>query len=183
VSARKPSDRRQGHRRHDPDSAPKSPPVQLPWGVVAGEPRPAPPADRRWLRKTAAAWSVLWSSDLAGHITAADEPVVHRCFDWRDEQARWRAEADRLDGEAAEKPELEGSRGEPTPNPLFERARTLRQRASALEPRIAALEDRLGLTPAALMALGAQAAQRPNPEVRNATIAATWPVKSLIEAR
>lgn len=100
-----------------------------------------PPAPSEfWLEEVAAEWDGFWRSDLAQVIAETDVDALWRLFQLRDD---WR----RCAVEAARQPFVEGSRGQPTENPLA-------KRADRLLGQIASLEDRFGLTPASRARLG-----------------------------
>ena len=104
-----------------------------------------PPTPRRWLRRTVAAWSAYWASDVASLARPQDHETALRLFELIDERARaLRA--------YQKKPVLEGSRGQPVINPFA-------GFAVQLGREILALEKQLAITPRARIQLGVQAVE------------------------
>lgn len=130
MSNKKPADRRQGRGT-----------VEV--GVVAVAPtgRPVPAADQGWRETTVERWAGFWSSPLASQVEPSDEGAFRRLFKLYDEIDRlW--EAVEVTGRI-----VEGSQGQPRPNPLF-------KQIEAFQAEARQLEDRFGLSPLSRLRLG-----------------------------
>jgi hypothetical protein len=137
--------------------------------VVAADFGPKPSST--WLKATVDQWVDLWASDLATQILDTDRPALVRLFDWRDEQARCRRRAKAARDGADESPLVDGSKGQPVANPLYEIAKWNDDEALAIETRIVALEDRLALSPKARLTLGVTQQKGQSLAMQNAQIA------------
>lgn len=137
--------------------------------VVDGDGPPTP--DAEWLADTRRQWIDLWGSPLVSHLQATDMAELRRCFMWRDELARCRRRARTLRREAEREALVEGSKGQPVANPLFEVAAGIENQALAIERAAVALEDRLGLSPKARIGLGVSTAKGLNLTAQNAQLA------------
>jgi len=128
-SPKKRPEARQGHTTRDV-------------GVVASEPgRPVPAADGAWREATVERWAAFWSSPLASQVESSDEGAFRRLFKLYDEIDRlWEA----VDATGRI---VEGSQGQPRPNPLFKQVQEFQAEARQLE-------DRFGLSPMARLRLG-----------------------------
>jgi len=126
---KKAADRRQGHGAQDV-------------GVVSrGVSRPVPAADGAWREATVERWTAFWSSPLASQVELSDEGAFRRLFKLYDEIDRlWEA----VDATGRI---VEGSQGQPRPNPLFKQVQEFQAEARQLE-------DRFGLSPMARLRLG-----------------------------
>jgi len=126
---KKAADRRQGHGAQDV-------------GVVSrGVSRPVPAADGAWREATVERWAAFWSSPLASQVESSDEGAFRRLFKLYDEIDRlWEA----VDATGRI---VEGSQGQPRPNPLFKQVQEFQAEARQLE-------DRFGLSPMARLRLG-----------------------------
>jgi P27 family predicted phage terminase small subunit len=111
-------------------------------GIVVSEPgRVVPSADLAWRESTVERWTVFWTSPLAGQVEPSDEGAFRRLFKLYDELERlWDAieETGRV---------VEGSQGQPRPNPLFKQIETFQAEARQME-------DRFGLSPLSRLRLG-----------------------------
>ena len=128
-SPKKPADRRQGHTTSD---------VGL---VVAAGERPVPVADVAWREGTVERWVAFWGSPLASQVEPSDEGAFRRLFWIYDELERLR------DAIEATGRVVEGSQGQPRPNPLYKQVQEFQAEARQLE-------DRFGLSPLARLRLG-----------------------------
>jgi P27 family predicted phage terminase small subunit len=102
---------------------------------------PAP--EEGWRSGTVDRWSEFWGSKLAGNVEESDHGALRRLFRLYDEIERlWEAveETGRV---------VEGSQGQPRPNPLFKQIEGFQAEARQLE-------DRFGLSPMARFRLGVQ---------------------------
>jgi P27 family predicted phage terminase small subunit len=130
VSARKPAGLRQNRITRDV-VVPLNPPSLVP---VASE---------GWRPGTVERWHFFWESKLARNVEPSDEGALRRLFRLYDEIERmWDAveETGRV---------VEGSQGQPRPNPLFKQIETFQAEARQLE-------DRFGLSPMSRLKLGVQ---------------------------
>jgi P27 family predicted phage terminase small subunit len=128
-SPKKPADRRQNHKTRD---------VGV---VVAGGSRAVPVADLAWRESTVERWVVFWGSPLASQVEPSDEGAFRRLFKLYDEIERmW--EAIEVTGRV-----VEGSQGQPRPNPLYKQVQEFQAEARQLE-------DRFGLSPMSRLRLG-----------------------------
>ena len=129
MSAKKPAEKRQGRATKDV-------------GLVVAEPlTPAP--DPSWRPGTVERWNDFFSSHVAGQVHVSDQGALRRLFKLYDELDRlWEAveETGRV---------VEGSTGQPRPNPLF-------KQIEAFQAEARQLEDRFGLSPMARFRLGVQ---------------------------
>ena len=108
-----------------------------PASVVASVPDP----DGSWREETAVRWGEFWQSKLAGNVEASDEGALRRLFKLYDEIDRlW--EAVEATGRV-----VDGSQGQPRPNPLF-------KQIEAFQAEARQLEDRFGLSPMSRLKLG-----------------------------
>ena len=128
-SPKKPVDRRQGHGTADVGLVPRA-------GL-----RPVPAADGVWREGTVERWVAFWSSPLASQVEQSDEGAFRRLFWIYDELERLR-EAIEATGRV-----VEGSQGQPRPNPLYKQVQEFQAEARQLE-------DRFGLSPMARLRLG-----------------------------
>jgi len=126
---KKAADRRQGHGAQDV-------------GMVSrGVSRPVPAADGAWREATVERWAAFWGSPLASQVESSDEGAFRRLFKLYDEIDRlWEA----VDATGRI---VEGSQGQPRPNPLFKQVQEFQAEARQLE-------DRFGLSPMARLRLG-----------------------------
>ena len=130
-SPKKPADRRQNHKTNDV-------------GVVVVEPgvaRAVPAADSVWREQTVERWVHFWGSPLASQVEPSDEGAFRRLFWIYDELDRLR-EAIEVTGRV-----VEGSQGQPRPNPLYKQVESFQAEARQLE-------DRFGLSPLSRLRLG-----------------------------
>ena len=130
MSAKKPADQRQ--RRGTPD-------VGL--VVAQSDVRPVPAADDSWREGTVERWTVFWGSPLASQIEPSDQGAFRRLFWIYDELDRLREAID-VTGRV-----VEGSQGQPRPNPLYKQVESFQAEARQLE-------DRFGLSPLSRLRLG-----------------------------
>ena len=128
-SPKKPVDRRQGHGTADVGLVPRS------------DAKPVPAADGVWREGTVERWVAFWSSPLASQVEQSDEGAFRRLFWIYDELERLR-EAIEATGRV-----VEGSQGQPRPNPLYKQVQEFQAEARQLE-------DRFGLSPMARLRLG-----------------------------
>ena len=130
MSAKKPAGQRQ--RRGTPDV-----------GLVVAQPdvRPVPAADVSWREGTVERWTVFWASPLASQVEQSDQGAFRRLFWIYDELDRLR-EAIEVTGRV-----VEGSQGQPRPNPLYKQVESFQAEARQLE-------DRFGLSPLSRLRLG-----------------------------
>jgi P27 family predicted phage terminase small subunit len=101
----------------------------------------APEASVGWRPGTVERWDFFWESKLASNVEPSDEGALRRLFRLYDEIDRmWDAieETGRV---------VEGSQGQPRPNPLFKQVETFQAEARQLE-------DRFGLSPMSRLKLG-----------------------------
>lgn len=100
---------------------------------------PKPPA--KLLRSTREAWFAFWRSSLAAAVMPeTDMQALVRLYRLYDQRERARLVADKT-------PVVEGSEGQPRPNPLF-------KVIGSFDVEIRQLEDRFGLSPLARARLG-----------------------------
>jgi P27 family predicted phage terminase small subunit len=128
MSNKKNADRRQGRGTSD---------------VGALEPvvRQVPVADVAWREATVERWVIFWASPLASQVEPSDEGAFRRLFKLYDEIERmW--EAIEVTGRV-----VEGSQGQPRPNPLYKQVQEFQAEARQLE-------DRFGLSPMSRLRLG-----------------------------
>lgn len=128
--------------------SPRAKPRTREFGVVPTRPTatiapacPATLAGKEPLPETVQAWDRLWSSDVVGVVDLrSDMETVVRWASLLDERERsFRAfRRHRL---------VEGSKGQPTLNPMWDVVR-------ACDTELRALEDRIGLSPKARLQLG-----------------------------
>lgn len=129
-SPKKPADRRQNHKTKDVGIVPR----------VSDE-RPVPVADASWREGTVERWAGFWSSPLASQVEPSDQGAFRRLFWIYDELDRLR-EAIEVTGRV-----VEGSQGQPRPNPLY-------KQVEAFQAEARQLEDRFGLSPLSRLRLG-----------------------------
>jgi P27 family predicted phage terminase small subunit len=128
MSARKPAELRQ--RRGTADV-----------GAVVPVERGVPVADVAWREATVERWVIFWASPLASQVEPSDEGAFRRLFKLYDEIERmW--EAIEVTGRV-----VEGSQGQPRPNPLYKQVQEFQAEARQLE-------DRFGLSPMSRLRLG-----------------------------
>ncbi len=128
MSARKPAGLRQNRITSD---------VVVPLRSVSQ----VPEASDGWRVDTVRRWTFFWESKLAANVEPSDEGALRRLFRLYDEIDRmWDAieETGRV---------VEGSQGQPRPNPLFKQVETFQAEARQLE-------DRFGLSPMSRLKLG-----------------------------
>lgn len=130
MSAKKPAEKRQ--RRGTPDV-----------GAIVVQPDvvPVPAAGDSWRESTVERWSVFWTSPLASQVEQSDQGAFRRLFWIYDELERLR-EAIEVTGRV-----VEGSQGQPRPNPLYKQVESFQAEARQLE-------DRFGLSPLSRLRLG-----------------------------
>lgn len=129
MSNKKPADRRQGRGTLEVGKVP------------AVTVRAVPAADESWREATVERWAAFWSSPLASQVEPSDEGAFRRLFKLYDETDRlW--EAIEVTGRI-----VEGSQGQPRPNPLF-------KQVEAFQAEARQLEDRFGLSPMSRLRLG-----------------------------
>jgi P27 family predicted phage terminase small subunit len=100
-----------------------------------------PASDVGWRPGTVERWVEFWSSKLAANVEVSDHGALRRLFRLYDELDRlWEAieETGRV---------VEGSQGQPRPNPLFKQVESFQSEARNLE-------DRFGLSPKSRLQLG-----------------------------
>jgi P27 family predicted phage terminase small subunit len=129
VSDKKPVGQRQ--RRGTPD-------VGL---VVSAPVRHVPVADVSWREGTVERWIVFWGSPLASQVEPSDEGAFRRLFWIYDELDRLRQAIEET-GRV-----VEGSQGQPRPNPLYKQVESFQAEARQME-------DRFGLSPLSRLRLG-----------------------------
>lgn len=144
-------------------SAPKAV-AAVPAGALAGY----QPPEAGWLPGTAERWDAFWTTPLAGHVAASDLSALRRLFTTYDEVDRMTLAIEET-GRV-----VEGSQGQPRPNPLI-KAR------SELAAEARQLEDRFGLTPLARMRLGISFGQAANSLAAMANAAASGAEPSTAE--
>lgn len=128
MSHRKPASRRQGRGTAD-----LQPVTSLPVRV------PDPPGRVR--ESTVERWDEFWRSKIARQVEESDHEALRRLFRLYDEIERlW-------DGIEDMGRVVEGSQGQPRPNPLFKQVESFQAEARQLE-------DRFGLSPKARLQLG-----------------------------
>jgi P27 family predicted phage terminase small subunit len=128
MSAKKPAELRQRRGTADVGSV-----------VPAG--RAVPAADVAWRETTVERWVIFWGSPLASQVEPSDEGAFRRLFKLYDEIERmW--EAIEVTGRV-----VEGSQGQPRPNPLYKQVQEFQAEARQLE-------DRFGLSPMSRLRLG-----------------------------
>jgi hypothetical protein len=109
--------------------------------VIDGGQSDRPSAPGKLLKPIRDAWVAYWASEVASLYKPEDASALRRLFTLYDASERaWREEA--------REPLVEGSQGQPRPNPAGAK------KALELEPHIRALEDRFGITPLARLKLG-----------------------------
>jgi P27 family predicted phage terminase small subunit len=129
ANVKKPADRRQNR-------------VTTDVGLVVRESVAAvPAADRVWREQTIERWLQFWSSPLAAQIEPSDEGAFRRLFWIYDELDRLRQAIDET-GRV-----VEGSQGQPRPNPLY-------KQVEAFQAEARQMEDRFGLSPLSRLRLG-----------------------------
>jgi P27 family predicted phage terminase small subunit len=129
MSAKKPADVRQRRGTSDVGS------------VVVAPVRQVPAADVAWRETTVERWVIFWGSPLASQVEPSDEGAFRRLFKLYDEIERmW--EAIEVTGRV-----VEGSQGQPRPNPLYKQVQEFQAEARQLE-------DRFGLSPMSRLRLG-----------------------------
>jgi P27 family predicted phage terminase small subunit len=109
--------------------------------VGSGVALPVPAVEDSWRPETAARWQDFWGSAIAGQVEPSDLGSLRRLFYLYDELDRMR-DAIELTGRV-----VEGSQGQPRPNPLYGQVEKF-----AAECR--QLEDRFGLSPVARLKMG-----------------------------
>jgi len=100
-----------------------------------------PEAEGNWRPATVDRWEEFWGSKLAANVEESDHGALRRLFRLYDELERlWEAveETGRV---------VDGSQGQPRPNPLFKQIETFQAEARQLE-------DRFGLSPKSRLQLG-----------------------------
>lgn len=100
-----------------------------------------PEPEGGWRSATADRWAEFWGSKLAANVEDSDHGALRRLFRLYDELERlWEAveETGRV---------VDGSQGQPRPNPLFKQIETFQAEARQLE-------DRFGLSPKSRLQLG-----------------------------
>lgn len=100
-----------------------------------------PEGEGNWRPATADRWAEFWGSKLAANVEESDHGALRRLFRLYDELERlWEAveETGRV---------VDGSQGQPRPNPLFKQIETFQAEARQLE-------DRFGLSPKSRLQLG-----------------------------
>ena len=130
MSVKKPVERRQGRGTSDVGSV---------LATVSVTPEP----DVSWRAGTVERWNDFFSSPVASQVDVSDRGALRRLFRLYDEIERlWEAveETGRV---------VEGSQGQPRPNPLFKQIEGFQAEARQLE-------DRFGLSPMARFRLGVQ---------------------------
>lgn len=125
---RKPADRRQNR-------------VTADLVVVGSGALPVPAAEAGWRDETVERWGAFWSSPLARQVEPSDYGSLRRLFYLYDELDRMR-EAIEVTGRV-----VEGSQGQPRPNPLYGQVEKFSSEARQLE-------DRFGLSPLARLRMG-----------------------------
>jgi len=94
-----------------------------------------------WREQTVERWVAFWASPLASQVEPSDEGAFRRLFKLYDEIERmW--EAIEATGRV-----VEGSQGQPRPNPLYKQVQEFQAEARQLE-------DRFGLSPMSRLRLG-----------------------------
>lgn len=130
MSNKKPAERRQGRGT-----------VEVGVVAVTESGRPVPVADQSWRETTVERWAAFWASPLASQVEPSDEGAFRRLFKIYDETDRlW----DAIDATGRI---VEGSQGQPRPNPLF-------KQIEAFQAEARQLEDRFGLSPMSRLRLG-----------------------------
>jgi P27 family predicted phage terminase small subunit len=129
-SPKKPADRRQNHKTKDVGVVP-----------VDAKVRVLPSADLSWRETTVERWVTFWGSPLASQVEPSDEGAFRRLFWIYDELDRLR-EAIEVTGRV-----VEGSQGQPRPNPLYKQVESFQAEARQME-------DRFGLSPLSRLRLG-----------------------------
>jgi len=128
VSAKKPASRRQGRATADV-------------GELVAAVSAVPAADPEWRPVTVERWNEFFSSQVASQVDVSDRGALRRLFRLYDEIDRlW--EAVEATGRV-----VEGSQGQPRPNPLY-------KQVSEFQAEARQLEDRFGLSPRARLQLG-----------------------------
>jgi P27 family predicted phage terminase small subunit len=100
-----------------------------------------PRGDAGWREGTLERWGEFWQSKLAANVEDSDHVALRRLFRLYDELDRmWEAieETGRV---------VDGSQGQPRPNPLFKQIESFQAEARQLE-------DRFGLSPKSRLQLG-----------------------------
>ena len=130
MSAKKPASRRQGRATGDV-------------GELVAPVSSVPEPDLEWRPGTVERWNDFFSSPVASQVDVSDRGALRRLFRLYDE-------LDRLwDAVEATGRVVEGSQGQPRPNPLF-------KQIEAFQAEARQLEDRFGLSPMARFRLGVQ---------------------------
>jgi P27 family predicted phage terminase small subunit len=130
-SPKKPADRRQNHKTKDVGLVP----------VVPSGSRLVPSADGSWREQTVERWVQFWGSPLASQVESSDEGAFRRLFWIYDELDRLRQAIEET-GRV-----VEGSQGQPRPNPLYKQVESFQAEARQME-------DRFGLSPLSRLRLG-----------------------------
>jgi len=129
MSAKKTADRRQGRGTADVGT------------VVVAQDVAAPVPDESWREQTVERWVAFWSSPLASQVERSDEGAFRRLF-WIYDELHRLIEAIDETGRI-----VEGSQGQPRPNPLYKQVQEFQAEARQLE-------DRFGLSPMSRLRLG-----------------------------
>jgi P27 family predicted phage terminase small subunit len=109
--------------------------------MVVADQVSVPVADVAWRETTVERWVIFWNSPLASQVEPSDQGAFRRLFKLYDEIERmW--EAIELTGRV-----VEGSQGQPRPNPLYKQVQEFQAEARQLE-------DRFGLSPMSRLRLG-----------------------------
>jgi P27 family predicted phage terminase small subunit len=109
--------------------------------VGSGVSLPVPAPDEAWRADTVGRWGDFWGSKIAAQVEPSDVGSLRRLFYLYDELDRMK-DAIELTGRV-----VEGSQGQPRPNPLYSQVEKF-----AAECR--QLEDRFGLSPVARLKMG-----------------------------
>jgi P27 family predicted phage terminase small subunit len=109
--------------------------------TVAASGVPVPQADPVWREGTVERWVQFWGSPLASQVEVSDQGAFRRLFWIYDELERLR-EAIELTGRV-----VDGSQGQPRPNPLY-------KQVEAFQAEARQMEDRFGLSPLSRLRLG-----------------------------
>jgi P27 family predicted phage terminase small subunit len=128
-SPKKPANQRQNHKTKD---------VGI---VAADDSRSTPSAEITWRESTLERWVSFWRSPLASQVEPSDEGAFRRLFWIYDELDRLRQAIEET-GRV-----VEGSQGQPRPNPLYKQVESFQAEARQME-------DRFGLSPLSRLRLG-----------------------------
>jgi P27 family predicted phage terminase small subunit len=128
-SPKKPADRRQNHKTADVGA------------LVVQAGRVVPVADEVWRESTVERWVLFWGSPLASQVEPSDEGAFRRLYWIYDELDRLRQAIEET-GRV-----VEGSQGQPRPNPLYKQVESFQAEARQME-------DRFGLSPLSRLRLG-----------------------------